>query len=96
MDIYKLIEEKRENILAIASKHGARNVRIIGSVARREADPDSDLDLLVELETGTTLLDHAALIQDLETLLRCKVDVASDRGLRERVKDRVLQEAVPL
>ena len=96
MDIYKLIEEKREKILAIASKHGASNVRIIGSVARREADSDSDLDLLVELEMGTSLLDHAALIQELETLLGCKVDVASDRGLRERVRDRVLQEAVPL
>lgn len=96
MDIYDLIEEKREEILQIAHKHGAGKVRLIGSVARREAGPHSDVDLLVDLEKGRTLLDHAALIEELEALLDIKVDVASDRGLRQRVRTRVLAEAVPL
>jgi predicted nucleotidyltransferase len=69
---------------------------MIGSVARGEATAESDLDLLVELEEGRSLLDHAALILELESLLSCKVDVATDKGLRPRVRDRVLAEAVPL
>lgn len=96
MDVYQLIEIKREEILATARRYGAGNVRLIGSVARREAGPQSDVDLLVELEPDRTLLDHAALIEALEALLEVKVDVASDRGLRQRVKERVLAEAVPL
>ena len=96
MNIYQLVEERKEQIIKIAGKYGAHNVRIIGSVARREADTSSDLDLLVDIEKGRTLLDHAALILDLEELLGCKVDVASDRGLRERIKARVLEEAIPL
>ena len=96
MDIYQLIKVKREEILQIAAEHGARNVRLIGSVARGDAGPDSDVDLLVELEPGCTLLDHAALILELEKLLGHKIDVASDLGLRHRVKERVLAEAVPL
>jgi predicted nucleotidyltransferase len=91
-----LLREKRVEILEIAAKHGASNVRIFGSVARDEAGPDSDVDVLVDLEPGRTLLDHAGLMLDLERLLGCKVDVAVDGGLRERVRDRVLAEAVPL
>jgi len=96
MDIYQRIEEKRDEILRVAIHHGARNIRLIGSVARGEAGADSDLDLLVDLDQGRTLLDHAALILDLEALLGCKVDVATERGLRERAKNRVLKEAIPL
>ena len=96
MDIYQQIEEKRERILQIAHKHGAGKVRLIGSVARREAGRDSDIDLLVELEPDRTLLDHAALVEELQALLGVKVDVASDRGLRQRIKTQVLAEAVPL
>jgi predicted nucleotidyltransferase len=91
-----LLVEKREEILRIAAKHGARNVRLFGSVVRGEADDRSDVDFLVTLEPGTTLLDHAALIMELEELLGRKVDVASDRGLRPRVRERVLNEAVQL
>ena len=69
---------------------------MIGSVARGEAGPDSDLDLLVDLERGRSLLDQAALMIELEKLLGCKVDVATDQGLRSRVRERVLKEAVPL
>ncbi len=90
------IDEKREEILRIATRYGAHNVRLIGSVARGEARADSDVDILVDLEQGRTLLDHAALILELEALLGCKVDVATEKGLSERVKSRVLKEAVPL
>jgi len=96
MNVQDLLKEKREEILRIAVRHGARNVRVFGSVVRGEADAASDIDLLVTLEPGTTLLDHAALILELEDLLGCKVDVASDRGLRPRVKERVMSEALPL
>jgi predicted nucleotidyltransferase len=96
MNIHDLIETKREEILKIAAKHGARNVRIIGSVARHEDDSHSDIDMLVELESGRTLLDHSAMILELEELLGIKVDVASDRGLRDRIKRRIMKEALPL
>ena len=96
MDVTQRLQAKREEILRIAAKHGAYNVRLFGSVARGEADVDSDIDLLIRFESGRTLLDHAALIIDLETLLGCKVDVATEQGLRPRIRDRVLREAVPL
>ncbi|MFB3766649.1 MAG: nucleotidyltransferase family protein [Methanotrichaceae archaeon] len=91
-----LLRSRRVEILQIAAKHGARNVRIFGSVSRGEADSKSDVDLLVEFKRGTTLLGHAALVQELEELLGVKVDVVSERGLRERIRERVLREAVAL
>jgi predicted nucleotidyltransferase len=90
------LRSRRAEILDIARKRGARNVRIFGSVARGDAGPDSDVDILVEFEPGRSLLDHAGLMLDLSELLGCKVDVATDRGLRPRIRDRVLLEAVPL
>jgi predicted nucleotidyltransferase len=94
--IRERLDQQKADVLRVAARHGARNVRMIGSVARGEAGPDSDLDLLVELEKGRSLLDHAALVIELEALLACKVDVATEQGLRPRVRDRVLSEAVPL
>jgi predicted nucleotidyltransferase len=96
MYLNDLLKSRREEILRIAAKHGARNVRVFGSVARGEADLKSDIDLLVEFKRGTTLLGHAALVQELEDLLGVKVDVVSERGLRDRVRDRVLREAVAI
>jgi hypothetical protein len=96
MYLNDLLKSKRDEIIKTAAKHGAHNVRVFGSVARGEADAQSDIDLLVEFKQGTTLLGHAALISELEELLGVKVDVVSDRGLRERVRDRVLNEAVAL
>jgi predicted nucleotidyltransferase len=96
MTIRERLNEKRAEVLRAAERHGARNVRLIGSVARGDAGADSDLDLLVELERGRSLLDHAALMIELEALLGCKVDVATEKGLRPRVRDRVLAEAVAL
>ena len=96
MGITSHLKEKREDILRIAAKHGAHDVRIFGSVARGEADAESDIDFLVRFEPGVSLLNHAALVRELEDLLGCKVEVASERGLRPRVRERVLQEAVPV
>ena len=95
MDIQAL-REKREEILQIAAEHGARTVRIFGSVARGEADAASDLDLLVEMEPGRSLLDLGGLLMDLQDLLGCRVDIVTEKGLRERIRDRVLREAVAL
>jgi predicted nucleotidyltransferase len=94
--INDLLKSKRHEILAIAARHGARNVRVFGSVARGEAGPESDLDILVEMEPGTSLMDHIALMQDLEDLLGRKVDVVSDKALHWYIRDRVLAEATPL
>ena len=96
MSIDDLLKDKREDIMRIAAKHGARNVRVFGSVARGEADEKSDIDILVNLEPGRSLFDHAALMLELEALLGCKVDVATAPGLKPRIRDRVLKEAVPL
>lgn len=76
--------------------HGARDVRVFDSVARGEADERSDIDLVVEFEPERSLLNHPALWLELQELLGCKVDVVSDRGIKPRIRDRVLREAVPL
>jgi len=86
----------RAQILRVAAVHGARNVRVFGSVARGDSGAESDIDLLVEFEPGRSLLDHAALQIELEALLGRRVDVASERGLRPRIRERVLREARPL
>ena len=96
MQLNELLIQKREEILHVAAKHGARNVRLFGSVARREADEESDIDFLVEMEPGRSLLDHAALWLELQGVLGRKVDVVSDRGIKARIRERVLREAVPL
>jgi hypothetical protein len=90
------LRSRRTEILDVARKHGARNVRVFGSAARGDAGPDSDVDILVELEPGRSLLDHVALMLDLGDLLGCKVDVVSERALHWYIRDRVLAEAVPL
>ena len=90
------IRQRRSEILDIAARHGAHDVRIFGSVARGDANRTSDLDLLVRFEAGRSLLDHGGLIDDLEELLEVKVDVISERGMRDRVRERVLTEAVAL
>lgn len=96
MSIRQLLQSKRSQILQIGARHGARNVRVFGSVAHGTARRGSDLDFLVEMEEGRSLLDHAALIIDLERLLKRSVDVASERGLRRLVRKDVLKDAVAL
>jgi len=94
--IDQLLEEKREEIRRIAAMHGATNVRVFGSVARGEAHQDSDLDLLVDTNPETTSWFPAGLVLDLEEILGCKVEVVTEKGLNPYLKERVLQEALPL
>ncbi len=96
MNITELLATKREEILRAAAKHGAYNVRVFGSVARGEAGPDSDVDFLVDMEPHRSLLDQGALWQDLVDLLQREVDIVEPDGLHWYIRDRVLQEAVPL
>ncbi len=96
MTLEQILKDKRDEILRIAAKHGAHNVRVFGSVARGTADAQSDIDLVVAFEPGRSLLDHAALWLELQELLSCKVDVVSERGIKPSVRDRVLDEAAPL
>lgn len=94
--IEELLQKKREEILKIAAEHGASNVRVFGSVARGEADLNSDIDFLIDLEKNRSPWFPVRLIRDLENLLGCKVDVVTENGLKERIKQRVLQEAIKL
>lgn len=96
MSIRELLRSKRAEILEIAARHGARKVRVFGSVARGTARRTSDVDFLVEMEEGPSLLDHAELILDLERLVKRSVDVASERGLRRLVRKNVLKDAIAL
>lgn len=96
MSIRQLLRSKRTKILQIAARHGARKVRVFGSVARGTARRGSDIDFLVEMEEGRSLPDHAALILDLERLLKRSVDGASERGLRQPVRKEVLKDAITL
>jgi predicted nucleotidyltransferase len=88
-----LLRDKREEILRLATKHGAYNVRVFGSAARGEAGPKSDIDFLVNMEPGRSLLDLGGLLMDLQDLLGCSVDVVTEPGLRTRIRQRVLDEA---
>ena len=90
------IREKREAILRIAASHGATQVRLIGSVARGEARPDSDVDLLVTWSEGASLLDQAGLMLELESLLGRKVDIASDGWVKPSIRKSVYGDAIAL
>ena len=91
--LMRLVKIHREEILNLAAQHGAKNVRVFGSVARGEEGPQSDIDLLVEMEKGRSLLDLVGLWQDAQELLKVKVDVVSQAGLKPRISERVLREA---
>jgi predicted nucleotidyltransferase len=90
------IRENRDAILRIAAKYGALQVRVIGSVARGQARPDSDVDFLVTWREGTSLLDQAALILELEKLLGRKVDIASDGWVKPSIRESVYRDAIAL
>lgn len=96
MSIRQLLRTKRKQILEIASRHGARKVRVFGSVVRGTAGRGSDVDFLVEMDEGRSLLDHSALILELERLLKRPVDVASERGLRPSLRKEVLKDAIAI
>jgi uncharacterized protein len=90
------ILEKRDAILEIAARHGGHDVRIFGSVARGDANEDSDLDLIVRMDPGRSLLDLGGLLMDLRHFLRMKVDVVSEGSLYGRFGQIVAREAVRL
>ncbi len=96
MTMDELLDSNREEILALAAQYGASNLRLFGSVARGETSPGSDIDFLVEMEPGRSLFDLGGLLMDLQDLLGCEVDVVTEKGLRARIRQRVLDEAVAL
>jgi len=96
MEINELLKKRRKDILRLASKHGARNVRLFGSAARGEADDRSDIDFLVDMQPGRSLLDMGGLLMDLRELLGRDVDIVTEKALKKRIRDRVLKEVIPL
>ena len=96
MNLPQLLKDKRQDILRIAVQYGAHNVRIFGSLARGEAGPDSDVDILITLEPDRSLLDLIALKQDLEDLLGCNVDVVTEAAVSPYIRPQVLRDAVAL
>lgn len=96
MSTLSQLKENRETLLSIARKRGAFNVRIFGSVSREEETVDSDIDFLVSMEQGRSLLDLVGLQQDLTAYLLRNVDVISDDGLNKYLRDRIINEALPL
>ncbi len=96
MRVEELLKAKREEILKVAARHGAFNVRIFGSAARGEAGERSDIDLLVDVGVDRTPFFPGGLLADLEDLLGCRVDVVTEGGLHWYIREKVLKEAVPL
>ncbi len=91
-----LRRDKRADILRIASVHGCRNIRVFGSVATGENKPDSDVDFLVNLDSGRTIFDLALFLGDMRDLLGAEVDVIESRSVHPYIRDRVMAEAVGL
>lgn len=91
-----VLKSKRNDILRLAAQHGARQIRVFGSAARGEAGPTSDIDLLVKMDRGRSLLDLIELSQELESILHRKVDILTDEGLSPYLQQRILDEAIPL
>jgi len=91
-----LVKSRREEILSVARRHGVTRVWVFGSMARGDAGPTSDLDLLVEVGSTTSAWFPGGLVAELEAMLGRPVQVVTERGLDQLLRDRVLQEAVPL
>lgn len=96
MGMLERLHENRDTVLAIAERYGATNVRVFGSVARGEDDDQSDIDFLIDLAPGRSLFDLGGLLMELNALLGKQVDVTTEKGLKRRIRDRVLKEAVSL
>ncbi len=96
MTVEELLKEKREAILAAAEKHGAKNLRVFGSVARGEADRHSDIDLLVETGDKTSPWFPAGLVLELEDILGCEVDVVTENALHWYIRDEILAQAIKI
>lgn len=97
MGLKELLQEKRAEILSIAAKHGAYNLRIFGSVARGEETPSSDIDILIDYDLNKiTPWFPSNLVQELEALLNREIDVVTTNYLHYFIQDKVLKEAIPL
>ena len=96
MGIPEIIQDRKEQILALAARYGASNVRIFGSVANGTADEKSDIDFLVDMEKGRSLFDLGGLLMDLQELFNRKVDVVTENSLHWYIKERILSEAIPI
>ena len=90
------LKRHRAEVLRLSAKYGATDVRVFGSVARGEADESSDIDFLVRMSPGRSAFDIGGLLMDLQDLLGRRVDVVTERGLRPRMRERVLREAIPV
>jgi uncharacterized protein len=86
------LRARRDEIEAIARRHGAHDVRVFGSVVRGQADAQSNIDLLVDLEPGRSVMDLGGLLMDLREHLNCKVDVMTEAMLKPRIRERALRE----
>lgn len=95
MNTAEILRAKRTRVLELARQHGARNVRVLGSCARGDAGPESDVDLLVDLEPGRTLFNLGALLMDLQDLLGRRVDLVTEGALQGSIRERVLKDAKP-
>jgi len=93
MNIKAILEQKRDDIFHLAAKYGALNVRIFGSAVSGEEGPESDIDLLVELEPDRSLFDLGGLQDELQLLLGCEVDIVTEKGLHWYIRDQVINEA---
>jgi len=96
MDLQALLQQNREQVVETARRYGAYNIRIFGSVARGDATASSDIDFLVSMEPGRSLMDLGGLLYELKNLLGVEVDVVTEKGLRARIRDQVLKESIPL
>jgi predicted nucleotidyltransferase len=96
MGIPEIIADKKEQILALAAKYGASNVRVFGSVANGTANVDSDIDFLVDMEKDRSLFDVGGLLMDLQELFGRKVDVVTENGLHWYIKNHIISEAKPI
>jgi uncharacterized protein len=90
------ILKRRDEIMAVARRYGASDIRLFGSIARGDANENSDIDFIVRFEPGRSLFDHGGLVMDLMDLLGVKVDVVSEGGIRGRWHDHLMREAMPL
>lgn len=92
----RTLAERRSQILGLAERYCAGEVRVFGSVARGEVTENSDVDFLITPQRGCSLFDLGGLAEDLQELLGCRVDLVTEDGLKPRLRERVLKEAVPL
>jgi predicted nucleotidyltransferase len=96
MKLKEQIAQKRNTVVVVAQKYGATNIRLFGSVARGEERPDSDIDILVDLQPGRSIFDLGGLLMELEALFSRPVDVITEDGIKPRMRERIMKEVLPV